>query len=553
MTGGMSAAGYAEPLRRNAVWVIVLLALASSASGITNGFAFDDVRVIVNNDRVHSLSNAWQYFGQTYWPPSQGGTLYRPLTILAFSIEWAIGRGSPLPFHIVNIALYAVACVALYRLLKVVVDENTALLASMLFAVHPVHTEAVANVVGQPELVVATLLFLAVHRYIVARRSGKISGGDAVNICGLYFIACLFKEHAIILPGLLVAAETVIGRDGESARDRINKAGPLFVLLVLASVAFVALRTTVTGGFRVAGVNELLGGEPYGVRVLTMLAVVPEWLRLLVWPSSLSADYSFPRTQLVTAPGVGMIPGLAVLAAGALIAWRMRRTLPAVTFAFLWIAVTMAIPSNLIMITGFVLAERTLFLASAAVALLAAVAIVEAWRLSASPEPVVRRAITAAVVLVIVCGVARSATRNPAWRNNETLFRQTVADVPISSRAHWMLAETLAKSGRTEEGAEEIRLAVALGRKDDFILLSYAADQLSNAGQFSRALPLYYRALELTPHNELLRSNAALCLMRLGRIEEAKTLALAGPKRQRRSDRLQHMVTLADSIGRSLR
>ena len=553
MTGGISAASYIELLRRNGLWVVALLAIAASISGIANGFAYDDVRVIANNDRVHSLTGAWRFFGQTYWPPSEGGTLYRPLTILLFAVQWAIGGGSALPFHIVNIALYALACVAFYRLLAIVVQRDTAILASALFAVHPVHTEAVANVVGQPELFVAIFLFLSVERYIVARRAGKLGVRDAALICGYFVVSLLFKEHAIILPGLLLAAEMLVRREKESIRDRVSSAGPLLLGLVGLAVAFVQVRTAVTGGFRVAGVNELLSGEQFSVRLLTMLNLVSEWLRLLMWPAELSADYSFPRTQVVAEPGPGMIPGLLVIAALGAIAWRMRHANPVVTFGVLWIAVTMAIPSNLVVVTGFVLAERTLFLASAGVVVLLAVAITAVWRLAQESETSAQGAVAVAVGLVIALGVARSATRNPVWRDNETLFRQTVADVPINSRAHWMLAETLERSGQKEEGAKEILLAVALGRKDDFILLGYAADQLNNAGQHDRAMPLYHRALAITPHNELLRSNAALCLLRAGRIAEAKALALAGPRQERRLARLEQMVVLADSISRLLR
>ncbi len=82
-----------------------MLAVAASLSGISNGFALDDVQIIVENERVHSLIGAWRIFTQAYWPPSGGSSLYRPLTSLGFVIQWAVGGGSPLPFHIVSIAL----------------------------------------------------------------------------------------------------------------------------------------------------------------------------------------------------------------------------------------------------------------------------------------------------------------------------------------------------------------------------------------------------------------------------------------------------------------
>jgi len=360
----------------------------------------------------------------------------------------------------------------------------------------------------------------------------------------------LSKEHAIVLPALLLAAEVLIQGGERRISERLRNNAVTFVSLITLAAGFVIARTSVTGGMRAAGINEILSGEPFSVRAFTMLNVVVEWIRLLFWPSQLSADYSFPRTRVATSFEPGMLPAVVIIVGCAAIAWRVRKSMPAVTFAILWFAVTMAIPSNLIMVTGFVLAERTLFLPSAAVVLVAGGAIAGAWTYIGEGEPVRRGLLAAAVGIVMVCGVVRSAARNPAWRDNETLFRQTVEDVPFSARAHWMLSEHFAKTNRRGPAAEEMMLAVALGRKDDFILLGFAADQFNVAGMCPRAMPLYRRALALTPQNEQLRANASLCLMKLGRIEEARALASAGFDRNRSSKALIRSVAIADSLTR---
>ncbi len=543
----MSGAKVSEALRRHAGWIIVLLAIAASISGIRNGFALDDVHIIVENDRVHSLAHAWQLFGQTYWPPIEGASLYRPLTMLLFAAEWVIGSGSPLPFHAVNIVLYAGVCLALYRLLCVITDEKVALIASALFAVHPVHTEAVANVVGQSELLVAITLFLAVERYIRARRSGNVGWRDVATISALFLVGCLAKEHAIILPGLLVISEVLINRGKESFSVRIRKSAPTFVSLAMVAIAFVAVRAVVTGGFR-GGSNELFGYEAYYARVLTMLTIVVEWLRLFFWPAQLSSDYSFPRTRVATVPDIDMLPGILVVAGCAVLAWRVRRTTPVVTFAFLWIAVTLAIPSNLILVTGFVLAERTLFLASAGVTLMVAVGVVHLWKSAEYGTRNLHRILAAAVALLIVGGIARSATRNPVWRDNESLFRHTVEDVPFSARAHWMLAEYLAETGRPREGVDDMMVAVALGRKNDGVMVAFAADLLQAADMCGRAMSLYKRALTMKPRDEQLRYNASLCLVKLGRVGEARSIARAGIQKSGGTPKLDRMVVLTDSL-----
>jgi len=243
-----------------------------------------------------------------------------------------------------------------------------------------------------------------------------------------------------------------------------------------------------------------------------------------------------------------MLPGVIVVIGCAVIAWRVRRTMPVVTFAFLWIAVTLAIPSNLILVTGFVLAERTLLLASAGVTLLVAIGVASLWNNAEYGTRNVHAMLAAAVGILLVCGIARSATRNPVWRDNETLFRHTVEDVPFSARAHWMLAEYLSETGRPREGVDDMMLAVLLGRKNDGVMYAFAADLLQSADLCPRSMALYKRALELKPHDEQLRYNASLCLVKLGRVGEARSIAKAGIVKSGATPKLERMVALTDSL-----
>ena len=307
------------------------------------------------------MSEAWRLFGHTYWPPEEGASLYRPLTAFAFSVEWAIGGGSPLPFHIANILLYAAVSVALYRLALLIVSPMAAFVAAALFAVHPLHVEVVANVVGQAELWVGLIVFVSVARYIRARRAGPLRPLEVGVQALLYFAACMFKEHAIVLPALLVAAEVTLLNESGGLRDRARQLWPLFMTLALAGGLFVVIRTFVVGSVGQAGPNALLFEATFLTRLLTMLRVSMEWVRLLVWPASLSADYSSRRIEAATSFDSTMLPGLLVLVGAGAIAWSLRRSIPAATFGVLWAAVTLLIPSNLIVVTGFILAERALF------------------------------------------------------------------------------------------------------------------------------------------------------------------------------------------------
>ncbi len=530
-----------------ALLAIALLAVMASLSGIQNGFALDDVHIIVENNRVHALSEAWRMFGQTYWPPDEGASLYRPLTIIVFSIQWALGHGSAFPFHLTNILLYAIVAVALFRLALLLMPLPAAFVAAALFAVHPLHTEVVANVVGQAELWVALLVIVAVYRYVRARRKGALPYHEVAILAALYFAACMFKEHAIVLPALLVAAElTVVGN--RRSVDRARELWPLFVTLAFAGVLFVVLRTLVVGRLTQGGPNVLLLGVPYSTRLFTMLRVFMEWIRLFVWPANLSADYSSRRIEAATSFDASMVAPLLVIAGLVAIAWSVRRSKPAVTFGFLWAGINLLMPSNLVVVTGNVLAERTLFLASAGLVICAGVAAVELWKVMSERGRVRRLATITALTALLAAGIFRSSTRNVAWHDNETLFRQTVADVPMSYRAHWMLAEYLTDAGQTAEGLDEMLLAVVLGRKNDPGLLSFAADRFRMANQCPRAMGMYRKALDIDPTLPELRFNASVCLLQLGKFDEAKALARQGLKSASNDGHLQRVLVVADSL-----
>lgn len=534
--------------RRVLFLVIALLAVLTGLTSITNGFALDDVHIIFENHRVHALTDWWRLFGQTYWPPEEGAALYRPLTMLAFAFQWVTGGGSPLVFHMVNVALYAVVAVALYRLALLIVSDPAAFIAAALFAVHPVHTEAVANIVGQEELWVAAILLLSTTRYIRLRNEGSLPLKDVLLIGVSYLVACMFKEHAIVFPLLLVVAElTVISRKVSSAQ-KMRAFLPTLCAVAFAGAAFVGMRTIVIGHVATGGSNVLLLGAPYSTRLFTMLRVFMEWVRLLVWPASLSADYSSHRVDAATSFDASMIPGLLVIFAVVAIAWSLRKAQPAVTFGFLWAGVTLLIPSNLILVTGFVLAERTLFLASAGLSICAGVAAVHAWRAMSERGRVQQVATATAFAALLGIGVIRSSARNVAWHDNERLFRQTVLDVPTSYRAHWMLAELLTDAGHTQEGLDEMLIAVVLGRKNDPGLLSFAADRFRMANQCPRAMGMYRKALDIDPTLPELRFNASVCLLQLGKLDEAKLLARQGLVSAATDSHLQRVLVVADSL-----
>lgn len=514
-----------DSVMRRPSWTVAVLALLASISGILNGFAYDDTAIIVEDTRFRSIQNLWQVFTHTYWMPQYGGSLYRPLTKLGFALQWMVGSGSPLPFHIVSILLYAAVSVAVFGLARQLFDDTSAFVAAAIFAVHPLHVEAVANAVGQAELGAALCVVTAMSLYIRWSRSTGIHGREIVLLCAMFLCGLMFKEHAVVLPGLIVAAEILTSGSGQTFKQRTRRLSRLLIPLALTAAAFVAVRASIIG---------MIGGEaheatvflnqPLSVRALTMLPVVLEWIRLFVWPVNLSADYSPPRIDVLHSFTIAMVPAIAVVAACSGIAFQIRRQSRAATFSFAWLAIGLLIPSNLIVVTGVALAERTLFLPSVGVAMLLGTGLVA---LARNASPSLRRGVAYAVALIIVAGIARSSTRNPVWKDDESLFRQTAEDVPNSSKAHEMLGDVLMSKGK-REGIIEMNIGVKLSSPNDAVARHFAARRFYRSGLRSAALPLYREALALDPSSAQIRQEESYCLAQMGHLDEGIAVAKEG-------------------------
>jgi MFS family permease len=418
------------------------VALGVAAAGLGNEFAQDDLALIANNPRVHGLATWRELLTSPYWPPPHSEDLYRPLMSLLLALQYAAGAGSPAIFRVVSAVLYAAASLAVLLLARRLAPASVALGVGLLFAVHPVHVEPVALAVGQNELLVTLLAALMVTRYLDfrSRDDGTVTTTQWTELGVYYVLALLSKEHALVLPALLVAAEAILLAPRSPRRWR--GLAPGFVALAAIAGGFVALRTAVLSG-RLAGsfTAEALEGLSLGGRALTMLTVVPEWVRLLTWPAHLQADYSPAEITASTRFGPTEAVGLVLVVAMILVAWQTRRRAPLITFGLAWSALALAPVSNVVIPTGIVLAERTLFLASAGWLLAAGGVAAMLW--PREPATQYRAGLAATCLLLTVAGAVRSVRRFAAWRDETTYALQLGLDAPRSYRAQLARASVL--------------------------------------------------------------------------------------------------------------
>lgn len=520
---GTSARGTGS---RTGVIAVCVVALAASILGIANAFTQDDVSIIVESTRLHGFGELRDILTLPYWPPPAAPDLYRPLASLLMAAQYALGAGGPLLFRLVSYVLYAAASVAVYQLARRLMPDFVAIGVAALFAAHPLHVEAVALAVTQNELIVGALAAVMVARYLDRRRSsvGALSWGDCGFLAACYIVAGFAKEQGLLLPAFLVLAELILvpGR-AFSTRVRDTRLG--FALLGVLAAAMVTARTAVLSG--VVGptmIAEALRGQSLGGRMLTMLQIVPQWARLLVWPAHLRAEYSPKELVASTAFGGTEALGLAILLIAASGIWLGRRRAPPLSFGLAWCLLGLFPVSNVLIPTGILLAERTLFLPSIGfvIAVGGAVTYVSAtWATFAARA---RTAAAVAMIALVILAIARSAERQRVWHDSATLTLASIDDAPRSWRVQQAYGDMLFRERRPAEAIAAFRRSIDLA-PSPWQPRNYLAAQLRLIGDDSDAVMLLRVSQQEDPRQ--IQTVAALgpALIGAGRYLEAKQLA----------------------------
>jgi tetratricopeptide (TPR) repeat protein len=483
---------------------------------------------------------------------------YRPLVTLSLALETRLFGGNPAAYHLMNVVYHLGASLALvWAARRILPSAAGAWLAGLFFVVHPIHTESVAWVSGRTD-VIATLFFcLAVGCY--RRAAGPVSPW-MLGAMGAAAAAFLSKEPAIVLPAVLLAWELSRAREARGPARLI-----VLRLLPIAAVAAggLALRRLVLGS--VAGP---LVDSGLSERLATGVATVGRYLLLLVAPYPANPDPVLePLANWSAWPVHASLVVLTGLAAATALAWR-RSGLPA--FLLAWFLLTLFPSTPLLPVGPAHMAERFLYLPSAAFALAlggAAAAIFEGAGLRTSADLARANSLRAllaggGVGLLLVSGLGLTLYRNEDWRDTERLFTRMAVSSPRSWKAANGLGHVYEDQGQLAAAATEYRRALALRPSALAPVISLAllesrmglheqarrrAEQarlldpdggatiqvawiLSNAGEHAAAAASLAAAAAREPAQPEARFYHALALARAGRQSEAR-VALAAAER----------------------
>ncbi|MBM4182784.1 MAG: hypothetical protein FJ207_01010 [Gemmatimonadetes bacterium] len=523
--------GLGSPLRdvRTASLLVGVVAALVYANSLWNQFAYDDVHIIVQNPRIQTLSTLPGALTVPYWPDAYGQELglWRPATTASLGVLYAIGGGSPVVFHAANVLGHAAASILVLLLCAALMPLVPSLVAGLVFAVHPVHVEAVSNLVGLAEVLSAVAVLLAC---LVHLKGPPVTGWPrALAIGALFAVALGAKESGVTLPGLIFLVDAARQRLGFSElgaylRDRWR----VYTVMAVVAVALLAGRFLVLGSlanpFAPLGA-DLLQEVP---RIWTLAEIWTHYVRLWILPTELYADYS-PNVIPISFGWhsgnlVGVFTALGVLAMS-LYAWRRPEMAPgsssarAAAFGVVWFVIAVSPTSNAFFLTGVLLAERTLYLPSVGLAL------ATGWLVSrmARGRP---KLVAGALVVALGLSSVRTWTRTPTWHDNQTFFGTLVREAPHSGRAQWILGDEFLKAGNISQGLLSYRLAInMLG--GHYVLVTDISQRLMEIERWRTAEYLLMGAWRSRPEFALAPSLLAWTRAQYGDVEGTERLVRA--------------------------
>jgi tetratricopeptide (TPR) repeat protein len=477
-----SAGPPAQPKRAKARNVGLAIALGVFAlAAYSNSFSSDlvlDSAVLIKQDprlRDATADNVANILRRPYWWPSIESDLYRPVTTMTYLVNYSVlGNGDrPAGYHVVNLMLHWLnACLVKLIVRSLSGRDDVSFLAAALFALHPIATEAVTNIAGRADLLATLSILLGTWCFLRADatdRSGRVFWLVAFGVSACWGVFA--KESGVMVAAVPLLHDWIW-------RRRFQWAG--YAAVAPALLAFWIIRSRLAFPSSVFSQvfvdNPIIGATGWLQAKMTAFKVVCLQLALLVYPGSLSVDYSYNQIPLFGAGGrQDAIAWFGVAAVAALIAAAvvLRSRLPLVSWGIAFLLVMMLPTSNLILTIGSIMAERFLYLPAVGFCVVAALFVL--WIGSKAAETVrldpihQRRVSTGIAVLVLVAFGVRTYARNSDWQNERTLWASAQTASPRSFKPYKGSANAVWANG-AGTGEAELDSAIALAERGLAIL-----------------------------------------------------------------------------------
>ena len=514
--------------------ILALISVAVYANSLWNGFAMDDTVMLTHNTFVaRGVSGIPELLAT---PHQRGYKIiandeYRPLSLVLLALEYQVWGLEPWPYHLVNILLFAGCVVLLFFFLNDLFARKktvVAFIAAALFALHPVHTEAVANIKSCDELLAFLLAFLSMNLFIAYTASGLKSQLAAGLAC--LFLSLLSKETAITFLGIIPLVFFLFLNDSKKRSIQIT-AGAIAV-----AVTFIVIRSLVLNYYHtntlqyISIVENMLADSNLSPasRIATAVFIMGYYIKLLFVPYPLVCDYSLGSIPYVTFANPGVLITLVIyIGLGLFCLLRfLRQQKDPYAFAVAFFLFTISLFTNIFFMIKSTAGERLLFFPSAGFCLVVSLLICRWASGNDIPDITILKRPKALGVLIPLCliYVLITVSRNSDWANDMTLYKADVEKKPENCRLNYYHGYNLFEKYKEETDPAEketllneailyYRRALAVYPVYEYALADLGAAYFCT-GQLDSAEIYDSRALHLHPDEVLTRNNLSGVFMK---------------------------------------
>jgi tetratricopeptide (TPR) repeat protein len=539
----LDAPSFWENTRLQAILIFALSVLLY-ANTLTHDFCQDDSIVITENmfttQGVAGIGGILQYdtfygfFKEAGKASLVAGGRYRPFTLVMFAIEYQIFGKSPFIGHFINVLLFGLTCVLLYflllKLLKLgdrrqvtgVSPTLVAFIAAVLFAAHPIHTEAVANIKGRDEIMTLLGSLAAVWFSLKAFEGGGIKNQILAFV--LFFIALLSKENAITFVVITPMMYWFF------VKTDIGTAVKQTIPFGIGAVLFILLRGAVIGNQFGGEQNELMNnpflklvGNDYvpfsfAEKFATITYTLGKYVQLLVVPQPLTHDYYPRHIGIMTFGDWQVLLSIAVYIGLIALILRGVKNRSLISFGIAFFLITLSIVSNIVFPVGTNMAERFMFMPSLGFCLVAAVLLANLAQKGI--EKGVNSQGLGMIVVIVALFSLKTFTRNPVWKDNYTIFTTDIETSPNSAKLQTSVGGEMIEhfKSSTNEVEKKAKITEAIGHlqkaleihptfKNPYLLMGNGYFYLED---FDKALDSYNKGLKLDPNFKDIKTNLGL-------------------------------------------
>jgi len=511
--------------RRYAGLIIALIALLVYANSLGNGYVWDDHNVLEANpalqgpplDLFSSIDVTRDYEQLPY---------YRPLTLMTFLGEERLHGLAPLPMHLVNVLLHALAAFLVFRLALSLCDNVViSALAGLLIAVHPVNTESVDFLTGGRNTMLACCF--AVLAWLAHQRSIERGSFPAAIAGGFFLCAGMFSKETALMIGPFILAQEIVDHRHHSdvlvARRALRllpyaAAATVYLVMRWKTLSDLGIQISILPGFGADQLRTIYKTPDLLARLMDIVYIIPRYFLTIIRPTALTPRYDIPQSF-----GEYALPlafAWALILAG--LAWILTRGRSRTTiFGLCWSAAFYLPVSGVVMFPSSQMADRYLYLPAIGLWLVMAD---QAVRLLKS-RPAARKYGIAGAAIVLLLLASLTVMRNRDWKNDIALFGKFAEQYPEDAYAHAGLGNAYfgerdrdtryldLAEGEYEKALSMNPMVPGVHTNMGFILLA--------RGDSEGAVRQYTMALAAYPLEKIALLNRAIAYENLGRGKDA--------------------------------